>query len=604
MNRYRAGLAVWVGLVAAVAVAAAGCDSGAAKPESAVTPAKPSDPEPSGPPLFEDVTARAGVQFTYRNGEEVSPPHLSILESLGGGLAVIDYDGDGLLDLFLVGGGHFGGPDNKQILGHPCRLYRNEGNWKFRDVTAEVGLDKLAGGLPWFYTHGAAVTDYDRDGWPDLLVTGWGRIALFHNEPDGKGGRKFTDVSAVAGLDQGITWATSAAWADLDGDGYPDLYVCQYVNWSFANHPTDCNYDGKTPDVCPPKKFKGLPHKLYRNTGDGRFVDVSDEAGLLKGGSESSKGLGVLAVDLNGDGRPEIYVANDTVPNFLYANKSSRGKVRLAEVGMPAMVALDGGGVPNGSMGVDAGDPDGTGKPSLWVTNYENELHALYRNRSDGDRLFFLFVTPSTGIAALGQKFVGWGTGFADFDRDGWEDLFIANGHAIRYPTGTTRRQRAVLMRNQRGRFTDISKQGGDYFTQQHLSRGVALVDLDNDGRVDAVISHMNEPVTVLRNVSPAENHWVGVELVGAKNADVVGAKVTVEAGGRTQTRFAKGGGSYASSPDRRHLFGLGTADRVTKLTVVWPDGTRQEWADVPIDCYHVAVQGEPKLRQPGNRNR
>ncbi len=604
MNRYRAGLAVWVGLVAAVAVAAAGCDSGAAKPESAVTPAKPSDPEPSGPPLFEDVTARAGVQFTYRNGEEVSPPHLSILESLGGGLAVIDYDGDGLLDLFLVGGGHFGGPDNKQILGHPCRLYRNEGNWKFRDVTAEVGLDKLAGGLPWFYTHGAAVTDYDRDGWPDLLVTGWGRIALFHNEPDGKGGRKFTDVSAVAGLDQGITWATSAAWADLDGDGYPDLYVCQYVNWSFANHPTDCNYDGKTPDVCPPKKFKGLPHKLFRNTGDGRFVDVSDEAGLLKGGSESSKGLGVLAVDLNGDGRPEIYVANDTVPNFLYANKSSRGKVRLAEVGMPAMVALDGGGVPNGSMGVDAGDPDGTGKPSLWVTNYENELHALYRNRSDGDRLFFLFVTPSTGIAALGQKFVGWGTGFADFDRDGWEDLFIANGHAIRYPTGTTRRQRAVLMRNQRGRFTDISKQGGDYFTQQHLSRGVALVDLDNDGRVDAVISHMNEPVTVLRNVSPAENHWVGVELVGAKNADVVGAKVTVEAGGRTQTRFAKGGGSYASSPDRRHLFGLGTADRVTKLTVVWPDGTRQEWADVSIDCYHVAVQGEPKLRQPGNRNR
>ena len=224
----------------------------------------------------------AGIDFAYRNGEEVQPPHLAILESLGGGVALIDYDGDGLLDIFLPGGGHFDGPDKRQINGHPGRLYRNLGGFKFRDVTADAGLATLAGGQPWFYTHAAAVADYDRDGWPDLLVTGWGRVALFHNEPDGKGGRRFVDVSARAGLDQGITWATSAAAADLDGDGYPDLYVCQYVDWSFANHP-NCDYDGKTPDVCPPKKFQGLPHKVYRNRQDGTFADVSDEAGLHKG---------------------------------------------------------------------------------------------------------------------------------------------------------------------------------------------------------------------------------------------------------------------------------------------------------------------------------
>src|SRR5579883_818194 len=505
-----------VTVVVAITVAA-GCDRGRAPAGSTVSGPTAGDPAMTETPrsaVFSDVTAASGVAFAYRNGEEVTPPHLSILESLGGGAAAIDYDGDGLLDLFFVGGGHFGGRDNKQILGHPCHLYRNEGGWKFRDVTAEAGLDKLAGGKPWFYTHAAAVADYDRDGHPDLLVTGWGRVALFHNEPDGKGGRRFVDVSAAAGLDQGITWATSAAWADFDGDGYSDFYLCQYVDWSFTNNPP-CNYDGKTPDVCPPKTFKGLQHKVYRNAGGGQFVDATKDAGLLGGGAEASKGLGVVAVDVDLDGKPDVYVANDTVPNFLYVNKSEKGRLRFSEQGMLAGVALDGGGVSNGSMGVDASDPFGSGKPCLWVTNYENELHALYRNVSTRDRAHFLFATPASGIAAIGQKFVGWGTGFADFDLDGWEDLFIANGHAIRYPTGTTRRQRPVLMRNRGGKFTDVSGQGGDYFGQQHLSRGVVLADLDNDGRVDVVVCHMNEPVTLLRNVAPGGNHWLGVELAG-----------------------------------------------------------------------------------------
>jgi len=574
-----------------------GC--GESNTTATLPPSAQADPTPTGPDFFRDVATEAGINFAYRNGEEVQPPHLSILESLGGGGAALDYDGDGLLDLFLVGGGHFGGADKKEILGHPCRLYRNLGGWKFADATAAAGLDGLAGGKPWFYSHAAAVADYDRDGWPDLLVTGWGRIALFRNEPDGKGGRKFADVSVAAGLDKGVTWATSAAWADFDGDGWSDLYVCQYVDWSFANHP-DCNYDGKTPDVCPPKKFKGLPSKLYRNTGDGKFADVGDAAGLHKGGEGASKALGVLAIDVNLDGKPDVYVANDTVANFLYLNKSTPGKMQFEEQGMIAGVGLDGGGSPNGSMGVDAGDPEGAGKPALWVTNYENEFHALYRNRSAGGRASFVFATQATGIGAIGQKFVGWGTGFADFDHDGWEDIFIANGHAIRYPTGASRRQRPVLFLNGGGKFTDITKRAGAYCQDQHLSRGVVFADLDNDGKTDLVVSNMNEPAAVLHNVLPTpDRHWVGVALAGEGNRDVVGARVVLEAGGRTQTRFAKGGGSYASSPDRRMVFGLGSENKVVKLTVHWPDGTSQEWTDVPIDRYHVLTQGKKELTAP-----
>lgn len=552
------------------------------------------DPDLNGPDFLSDVTAKSGVDFAYRNGEDV--PHLAILESLGGGLAVLDYDGDGLPDLFLPGGGHYGGPDKKQIFGHPCRLYHNEGNWKFRDVTETAGLKTLAGG-EWFYTHGATVGDYDRDGWPDLLVTGWGRVALFHNESDGKGGRKFVDVSAAAGLATGITWATSAAFADFDGDGFSDLFICQYVDWSFANHP-DCNYDGKTPDVCPPKKFKGLTCKVFRNTGSGKFEDVSDAAGMVKGGDNAGKSLGVVVVDVNQDGKPDVYVANDTVANFLYVNKSEKGTIKFVEKGKLAGVAFDGGGGPNGSMGVDAGDPFRIGKPCLWVTNYENEFHALYRNHSAGDLVSFIFATQASGIGAIGQKFVGWGTGFADLDHDGWEDIFIANGHAIRFPTGASRLQKPVLFLNRSGKFKDITARGGPYFAEPHLSRGAALADFDNDGHTDIAVSHMNAPVSLLKNVCPsADRTWVGVDLVGEGNRDVVGTRVMVEAGGSTQTRFAKGGGSYASSPDRRFVFGLGSGGKVTKLTVVWPDGSKQEFTDVPTGKYHVLVQGDNKLQ-------
>lgn len=550
--------------------------------------------EAAGPALFEDVTRDSGVEFTYRNGEEV--PHLAILESLGGGLAVIDYDGDGLLDLLLIGGGHYTGAENKQIVGYPCRLYKNLGNWKFKDVTSETGMDKLAGGGDWFYSHGAAIGDYDRDGFSDILITGWGRIALFHNESDGKGGRKFVDVSKAAGLDKGITWATSAGWADFDGDGYPDLFVGQYVDWSFAKNPA-CNYDGKTPDVCPPKRFAGLPSKVYRNTGKGQFEDVSKDAGIKAGDDNSSKSLGVLVVDVNLDGKPDVYVANDTVANFLYINKSTPGKILFEEMGLLSSVAMDGAGKPNGSMGVDAGDPEGTGKPSLWCTNYENEFHALYRNVTTPQRVSFIFSTESSGIGSIGQKFVGWGTGFVDLDLDGWEDIFIVNGHAIRYPTGAARRQRPVIFQNRKGKFIDISKSGGGYFQEPHLSRGMVLADFDNDGRIDVAICQLNDPVSILRNVQSNGNRWIGFKLNGRQHADIVGARVMIEAGGRTQTRFAKAGGSYASSPDRRFVFGLGTEEKIAKVTVVWPDGKKQEWNNLTGSKYYSITQDSPDIK-------
>ncbi len=558
-------------------------------------PAAAGKEEVAGPDWFEEITAASGIHFTYTNGEK-DANHLAILESLGGGVGLIDYDGDGLLDVFLPGGGGFTGKDKKTIVGKPCKLFKNLGKGKFKDVTAEVGLDKLAGGQPWFYTHGVAVGDFNRDGRPDLLVTGWGRVALFRNVD----GRRFEDVSAKAGLDKGITWATSAAWGDLDGDGWPDLYVCQYVDWSFSNHP-GCKYDGQKWDVCPPKQFSGLQHKVYRNNRDGTFTDQTKSAGLLPGGKQASKGLGVIIVDVNGDGKPDVYVANDTVNKFLYINESKPGQIRFSEQGVLSGAACGHDGNANGSMGLAVGDFDRSGKPALWVTNYENELHGLYKNectngpRPQDKRIFFAFQTQPAGIAAIGQTYVGWGTALVDFDLDGWEDIYVANGHAIRFPwgKGVTRKQKPVLLRNRNGKFKAISKQVGSYGREDHLARGVGFGDLDNDGRVDMIISHINDPVAVLRNVAGTGRHWLGVRLLGKDNACTVGARIALEVGGEKQFRFVTGGGSYLSASDPRHVFGLGEATKIGKLTVTWPDGTKQTLADLAIDRYHQIVQGQ-----------
>jgi hypothetical protein len=557
-------------------------------------------PARNDPPLFEDVTAHSGIDFTYRNGEETADNY-SILESLGGGAGLIDYDGDGILDVFLTGGGGYAGPDGKEIVGRPCKLYRNRGNFRFEDVTAEAGLGARADGRPWFYSHGVAVGDYDRDGWPDLLVTGWKAVALFRNVPvdatHPDAGRRFEDVTAAAGLGDGIQWATSAAFADLDGDGFPDLYACQYVDWSWEKHPR-CSLDGITRDVCPPREFHGLTHRLYRNNG-GRFMEVGREAGLKPGGPNASKGLGVMVLDLDLDGKPDIYVANDTTDKFLYLNRSTPGRLAFDEQALASNCARDDRGAANGSMGLDAGDPFRAGSPSLWVTNYENELHALYQYGGKTGKPYFSYRSMSAGIGVIGRKYVGWGTAFLDADRDGWEDLFAASGHAIRHPLGkdSARKQRPVMLVNHHRQFESAPERLGSYGRIDHNARGVATGDLDNDGLPDLVISHLNEPVALLRGIGGDGRHWLGVELAGADNACVVGTVVAFEGKDGRQTRFAKGGGSYASAPDRRLLFGLGDIES-GRLIVTWPDGRRQTFENVKADRYYRVVPGQDSLNE------
>ncbi len=552
--------------------------------------ASPAPPDPSagadrpepGRPWFEEIAAVAGIDF--RHFDSATPRHL-IQETMGSGLGWIDYDADGWPDLFVVQSGPVDAAAHAGPL-PTCKLYRNNRNGTFTDVTESAGLGRTGFGM------GCAVGDFDNDGFDDLLVTYVGGVVLYHNEPDGKGGRRFVDVTARAGL-RDPHYATSAAWGDLDGDGWLDLYVCNYVELNGKDDPV-CEHAGTHLAIqCSPTAYPKVAHQLYRNNRDGTFTDISASSGIAA--AAPAPGLGVVLADFDGDGRLDIYVANDMHPAYLFHNQ---GGGRFVEKALPSGCAVDGNGTPLAGMGVAAADLDDSGRPSLFITNYQNEPNTLFVNRGGLD---FLDRSYPSGLGFPSLDRLGFGTAFLDADLDGRLDVAVANGHVQRPARrlfGVPYAQRAQFFRGVGpARFEDLSARCGPYFRQSRVGRGLAVADFDNDGRPDIAISNNAGPVALLRNVTATANHWTRVELIGngtTSNRNAIGARVEVEAGGRTQTYFVCGGGSYLSANDRRLTIGLGAAGRVDRLTVVWPDGSREAFPDLAGDRGWRIVQGRP----------
>ncbi|HVX14354.1 MAG TPA: CRTAC1 family protein [Pirellulales bacterium] len=523
-------------------------------------------PDRSPPPSHARLTDRtegSGVNFVYDNGRAAG--FHTIVESLGGGIGLFDYDNDGRYDLFCPGGGKFDAEKNPS--GIPSALFRNVGDWKYVDVTAPTG----SGRAP-HLTHGCAMADYDGDGFADLLVTGYGGLQLFQNQGDGT----FREVSQEVGMADTM-WSSSAAWADYNGDQQLDVYVAHYVDWGpdDAHNPQCPGPKPEQREICSPRRFEPLPHIIYYSNGDGTFRDATSEARLVVEPHICGKGLGVVAGDLDLDGDIDIYVANDTVDNFLYLND---GHGVFEEVGLFHGVARDSNGKAEGSMGTDLGDYNLDGLPDIWVANFEQESFSLYRN--DGAATF-THVSQGTGITALGRLYVGFGTVFADIDCDGDEDFVVSNGHVINYPTAAAIRQEPLLLVNDRGqRFAKAAFPPDGYFSMPHRGRGVAVSDLDNDGDLDFVFSHNDgEQNALVANDTPREGGWLRVRLIGRRsNRDAIGARLVLHTSAGDQLRLVKGGGSYESQSDLRPFWGIPAGAKVTGISIHWPSGVEQEY--------------------------
>lgn len=534
-------------------------------------PISPEDTLPEPASMLRFRILDSGPDFAYRNGEEAG--HVTMLETLGGGVALFDFNNDGLQDILLTGGGSFG-EDKQQateINGHPPALFQNNGDLTFTNVTQTAGLDRDD-----FYSHGAITQDYDNDGFTDLVITGYGGILVFHNNGDGT----FQEVAKQLNL-PGDIWSVGAAWGDIDGDGMLELYVAQYIDWSFANHPFCTGQDqsflsqkkvDNRRDTCSPRDFAPLPDFLLKFNEDGQLTDITQQAGINKAG----KGLGVLMADIDLDGDLDIYVTNDTVANFLWTNQ---GNGTFLETATLCGVGFDNTGNADGSMGIDMGDFNMDGLPDLFVTNFQNEQFALYKNIGN---TLFQHVSSASGLLSFQSVYVGWGTTFMDADRDGDEDLFIANGHVKLYPSDATIAQWPIALENIDGRFAKVNKSVGEYFTTAHKGRGIAYGDLDNDGDLDLVYSHINERVSVLINETQNKNQWLSLQLIGqTTNRAAVGSLITLTTTQQTQVRQVKGGSSYASTSDKRVFFGIGEGESIESITIRWPDGVTQT-VDVP----------------------
>lgn len=532
----------------------------------------------SVPGKFIDIAAAKGIHFLHQ------APHTSkkyLIETMGSGVALFDCDSDGLLDIFLVNGAPFSDPTAKGTIPQKTgpefwnRMYRQEKDGSFEDVTEKAGLQGVGYGM------GVAVADYDNDGHEDLYVTGFGGNHLYHNN----GNCTFSDVTAKAGVGAS-GWSSSAAWADLDKDGLLDLVVLRYVKWDWndlwCGSPENRGY-------CHPDVFQPVSMLVYHNDGDGRFTEVAEKVGL----SKPAKALGIAVADFDGDGWPDIFVANDSMVEFLFHNK---GDGTFEEVGLMSGASVDGDGRTYAGMGVDFSDYDNDGLPDLVVTDLANQVYALYHNEGGSQ---FDYASYKTGVSAMTMLHSGWSVRFLDYDNDGWKDLLIAQGHDLdtvekSYPQ-LRYREPMLLARNTGKRFVDVSALSGSVFHEAWVGRGMAIGDIDNDGRIDAVVTTNGGPAHLLHNETEIKNHWLTLKLVGHKsNHDGIGSvvKVTTSTGPQWVTVTTSSG--YLSASDPRAHFGLGSDSAASKIEIRWPSGILQVLNNVKGDQILEVPEPQP----------
>ena len=534
----------------------------------------PAGPKGQSPVTFTDITALSKVDFKHA-GSPTSQKYL--LETMGGGVAIFDYDNDGRMDLFFTNGALLRDPMPKGATADKRdskfwnRLYHQKSDGTFEDVTERAGLKGEGFGM------GVAAGDYDNDGFVDLYVTCYGENHLYHNNGNGT----FTDVAKKLGV-AGGGWSTSATWLDYDGDGRLDLFVARYLDWDFEKGAILCGDSRGTRAYCHPENFQGATNILYHQKSDGTLEDVSVKSGIA---DPNGKALGVALADFDNDGLTDIFVANDSVRQSLYHNK---GNGTFEDIAVITGAGYDEDGKTFAGMGVDAGDYDNDGYPDIFITTLSYQTYPLYHNNGD---LTFSYATKSTGVGQITFLNSGWGTHFVDVDNDGLRDIFVAQGHVldtIEKSTGYLKyRQTPLLILNTGKGFVDVSATAGLAFTKAVVARGAAFGDLNNDGQIDVVIGVLNDAPLILRN-NGTKNHWLGIRLVGSQsNRGGIGAKVTViDGNGRRQVFDASTSGSYLSANDPRMIAGLGTANRIRSVEVRWPSGRTQMVTDLQPDQY------------------
>jgi hypothetical protein len=518
---------------------------------------------------FEDVAWQRGIRLKNRSG---SPEKRYLIEQPGNGLAFFDYNNDGWVDLLIVNGSTIA--DFKKGGSPVALLYKNLGNGQFQDVTAGSGLEKLRG-----WGMGASIADYNNDGFEDIYITGYGSNFLLKNNGDGT----FTDVTAAAGV-QDLRFSTGSAWGDYNNDGFVDLYVSNYVDIAIDQFPEPgssplCTYRG-IPVACGPRGMKPARDSLFKNNGDGTFTDVTVSSGV--GGVPPYYGYGVAMGDLDGDGWIDIFVANDSQPNYLFHNKRDG---TFEEVALASGVAYNEDGREQAGMGVSMQDYNNDGLLDIYVTNFSDDYNTLYRNQG---KLFFTDVTGPGNLRSATWKYLAWGTAIADFNNDGLKDIFVANGHIYpivdKYGFSTFAENNQLFENINREKFIERTAEAGPGMQIIKSSRGAAVADIDNDGRLDIAITNIDDYPTLLLNQSP-RRHWLMLKLTGTKsNRSAIGALVTAAAGSLRQTFLVEGGSSHMSQNDKRVHIGLADNSAVQRLEILWPSGKRQQFSDLPID--------------------